>query len=465
MIIEQKKQYLIRTVIITGELLLLTTLLLLIRPLPVPDLEVDDTIFRRTSILFILSFALSSIISGQVLQHHFIRGDEILWRSLKANIIFFCLSILILAMLKSPLLHWQFLLPLFSTQILFNFLFRTLMRWIVKRFRSRNSERKGALLVGNPNGMKAIVYAMDKDPSTGYTMLGYFAEEPDNCKEFAHLYKGTLDELDAYLEKHHEDVNELFCTLPSAETERIKRIIHFCENNVIRFIGIPTTYDFIRHRATTLSIDGSPAIILREAPLESIDNRFIKRTFDIAFSLIFLFTAFPLILLVFIPWIKLSSPGPVFFKQKRSGLNGKEFMCYKFRSMRVNAQADKLQATENDPRKTTVGNFMRKTNIDELPQFINVLRGDMSIVGPRPHMLVHTEQYRQLIDKYMVRHFVRPGITGWAQVTGFRGETKELWQMEGRVEKDIWYIEHWSFTLDLWIIIKTIFKTGEKNAY
>lgn len=135
--------------------------------------------------------------------------------------------------------------------------------------------------------------------------------------------------------------------------------------------------------------------------------------------------------------------------------------------MRVTKDSDKVQATLNDPRKTRLGNFMRKTSIDELPQFINVLLGDMSVVGPRPHMLKHTEEYSKLIDKYMVRHLVKPGITGWAQVTGFRGETKELWQMEGRVERDIWYLEHWTFMLDLYIIYKTVKNAvkGEKEAY
>lgn len=148
-------------------------------------------------------------------------------------------------------------------------------------------------------------------------------------------------------------------------------------------------------------------------------------------------------------------------------MNGKEFKCYKFRSMHINKDADKIQATENDPRKFAFGNIMRKMNIDELPQFWNVLIGTMSIVGPRPHMLLHTETYAKLIDKYMVRHFVKPGVTGWAQVTGFRGETKELWQMEERVKRDIWYIENWSIWLDLRIIWRTAKQLviHDENAY
>lgn len=178
-----------------------------------------------------------------------------------------------------------------------------------------------------------------------------------------------------------------------------------------------------------------------------------------------------LLMLPFIPIIALiikwQSPGPIFFTQDRTGLNGKTFRCYKFRSMHINNDADMQQATLDDPRKFPFGNFMRKCNIDEFPQFFNVLKGDMSIVGPRPHMLYHTEVYSELIDKYMVRHFSKPGVTGWAQVTGFRGETKELWQMEERIRRDIWYIENWSFWLDLRIIGLTfvsLFKP-DKKAY
>ena len=146
---------------------------------------------------------------------------------------------------------------------------------------------------------------------------------------------------------------------------------------------------------------------------------------------------------------------------------GREFNCLKFRTMRVNNESDKLQATKGDPRITRIGEFLRKTSLDELPQFINVFKGEMSVVGPRPHILKHTKDYSAIIDKYMVRHFIKPGLTGWAQVNGYRGETKELWQMEGRVSRDIWYIEHWTFMLDLYIIYKTVYNAvhGEKEAY
>ena len=193
----------------------------------------------------------------------------------------------------------------------------------------------------------------------------------------------------------------------------------------------------------------------------------MKRCFDIVSSLGFLLTFFPIIFIIIAPIIKLTSKGPIFFKQKRTGENGEEFSCLKFRTMNVNKDADRVQATQNDSRVTPIGAFLRKTNLDETPQFLNVLYGNMSIVGPRPHMLQHTEVYSRLIDKYMVRHYIKPGITGWAQVTGYRGETKDLSEMEGRVKQDVWYIENWTFWLDIKIIFLTAYNMikGEEKAY
>lgn len=204
-----------------------------------------------------------------------------------------------------------------------------------------------------------------------------------------------------------------------------------------------------------------------QSPLYIRYNRIIKRIFDLMVSAVVLCTLFPVIFLVVGIIIKLTSPGPIFFIQKRTGKDGKDFNCYKFRSMKVNKEADEVQATADDPRKTPFGNFIRNTSIDEIPQLINVFLGDMSLIGPRPHMVRHTEMYSRLIDNYMDRHAVKPGITGWAQVTGLRGETKELYLMEKRVEADIWYIQNWSFLLDLKIVVKT-FSTlilGDRHAY
>jgi len=236
---------------------------------------------------------------------------------------------------------------------------------------------------------------------------------------------------------------------------------------MIRFFIVPEFYRNIKKSLVMEMIETMPVLTVRREPLQAVYNRALKRSFDILFSSIVLVTLYPIMYIVIGLMIKLTSPGPVLFRQMRTGLYGKDFKCYKFRTMRVNAEADLVQAAKDDPRKTSIGDFLRRTNLDEFPQFINVFLGDMSVVGPRPHMLKHTEQYSALIDKYMIRHLVKPGITGWAQVTGYRGETRTIEQMEGRVKRDVWYIENWSFFLDLKIIVVTVLNMfkGEKNAY
>ena len=244
-------------------------------------------------------------------------------------------------------------------------------------------------------------------------------------------------------------------------------MLNFAEKHMVRFYIVPEFYRNVKKSMIMEMMESIPLLTVRVEPLQASYNRALKRCFDVLFSLCILLTVFPILYVVVGVLIKLSSPGPILFRQKRTGLYGQDFECYKFRTMRVNAEADTLQAVKNDPRKTKIGDFLRRTNLDEFPQFVNVLKGDMSVVGPRPHMLKHTEQYSALIDKYMVRHLVKPGVTGWAQVTGYRGETKTLEQMEGRVKRDVWYIENWSFLLDLKIIVVTVINMfkGEKNAY
>jgi putative colanic acid biosynthesis UDP-glucose lipid carrier transferase len=236
---------------------------------------------------------------------------------------------------------------------------------------------------------------------------------------------------------------------------------------MIHFFYVPVIFGDKRLNLAALNCSGQVLFTNHAEPLNSVGNKMVKRVFDIvcsSFVCLCMLPFMPIVALI----IKRQSPGPLFFRQERTGLNGETFYCYKFRSMHVNKDADTMQATKDDPRKFPFGNFMRKTNIDELPQFINVLKGDMSIVGPRPHMLKHTEMYHQLIDEYMVRHYCKPGITGLAQVRGYRGETKELWMMEKRVESDIEYMESWTFLMDIKICLETAFQMlfhQSKNAY
>lgn len=353
-----------------------------------------------------------------------------------------------------------------STLFLLLSLFRLTFRDILKRFRSQGKNIRYVVLVGSTSNNIEMYHELSDDPSTGYKVNGYFDDKPNPEMPSQCCYLGRPEEVQNYLKKNSY-IHYLFCCLPSHRSEIIVPIINYCENHLVHFYSVPNLHNYLHNRVYFNMMGNVPYLSLRQDPLSRTENKLLKRTFDIVFSLLFLCTLFPIILIIVTIITKLTMPGPIFFRQKRNGLNDKEFYCYKFRSMKVNAEADTLQATKDDPRKTRWGNIMRKTNIDELPQFINVLLGDMSVVGPRPHMLKHTEEYSKLINKYMVRHFVKPGITGWSQVTGYRGETKELKDMEGRVIGDIWYIEHWSFWLDIYIIYKTVRNAihGEKNAY
>ena len=344
--------------------------------------------------------------------------------------------------------------------------FRLTLRTLIKSYRKKGKNLRFVILAGSSENMQELYHEMTDQEYTGYRVTGYFDFEPNPTFPPECKYLGRPETIKDYLEANH-NTHYLFCSLASKHGALIKQIIDYCENHVVRFYSVPNIHNYLHNRVYFNMMGSVPYLSLRPDPLSRIGNKALKRAFDIVFSLTFLCTLFPIIFVVVAAITKITMPGPIFFRQKRNGLNDKEFYCYKFRSMKVNAQADTLQATKDDPRKTKWGNIMRKTNIDELPQFINVLLGDMSIVGPRPHMLKHTEEYSKLINKYMVRHLVKPGITGWSQVTGYRGETKELKDMEGRIRGDIWYIEHWSFGLDLFIIYKTVANViqGEKNAY
>ena len=356
-------------------------------------------------------------------------------------------------------------------------------RWFLKLYREAGRNTRTVTLVGSDPELIGIFRKLRDDATLGYRVLGYYGEESlgDVAMEVEKLSKrqekdrgllrrlGSMDDFLKAMEEKPDELelgDELYLCISRKERDTIRKVSRLCDHHVVRFYYVPVSVESIGLNLKREMMDDMEVFTTYENPLQNSVNRFVKRVFDTMFSMVFLVPTallFPFIYLI----IKIQSPGPIFFKQLRTGLDGKDFYCLKFRSMHVNKDADKVQATKDDPRKYPFGNFMRKANIDELPQFWNVLRGDMSIVGPRPHMLAHTEMYSQLIDKYMVRHFVKPGVTGWAQVTGFRGETKELWQMEGRVKRDIWYMEHWSIWLDIriiWLTLKT-FIVHDEHAY
>ena len=378
---------------------------------------------------------------------------------------FLVMTQMLLSYLMLRAIHFTFQLgwQLFCAAIvmlLILILLRFMERWILKYLRQKGYNTRSVTLVGSDQELQRVYHKLVSNASYGYRVRNSYGVidglQPD----------GTVSDFEVQL-SHPESLqlgDEVYLCVSSKERDLIVRTASVCNHSMSKFYYVPIAEEKLDLHP--LLVDDIEVQTTYTSPLEDPMNRIFKRSVDIFLSVLFLIPTvllMPVIALI----VKRQSPGPLFFRQLRTGLDGRQFHCYKFRSMHVNKEADSRQATKDDPRKFPFGDFMRKTNIDELPQFWNVLVGDMSIVGPRPHMLVHTEQYDKLIDKYMVRHFVKPGITGWAQVTGFRGETPELWQMEGRVERDIWYIQHWSFWLDLriiWMTVKTIF-VRDKNAY
>lgn len=293
-----------------------------------------------------------------------------------------------------------------------------------------------------------------------------FCEEYENVDELSNYpVLGQISEALETCKKH--GITEIYSTIAPEHNSAIYSLMQNADQHCIRFKIVPDLGFFVKKHIHIDYLGEMPVISVRNEPLEDLGNRIKKRAFDLLVSgaviLFILVWLIPLVSLL----IWLESRGPVFFMQERTGKDNKRFGCLKFRSMRVNAGADVLQASRNDGRITRLGRFLRRTNLDEFPQFLNVFLGQMSVVGPRPHMLKHTYEYSQLIGQYMVRQFLKPGITGWAQVNGFRGETKDISQMQRRVEHDLWYMENWSLMFDLRIIFMTLLNTfkGEKNAY
>lgn len=345
---------------------------------------------------------------------------------------------------------------------------RVCERWAVKRYRLSGGNFRTVTLVGSDPELLAVYDRLVKDPTRGFKVLGYYGDETIEGNDGRLKRIGSLDEL---IQNRHTPRNiklgdDLYACISRLDSETIKRISRMCEETVTRFYYVPVSVETIGLPLKREALDDIEVFSTYENPLQNPVNRLVKRIFDIGVSSVALLCILPFLPIIAFMIKKQSPKGGVFFKQPRTGLDGKNFYCYKFRSMHPNKDESGLvQARKDDPRKFPFGDLMRKTSIDELPQFWNVLKGDMSIVGPRPHPVALNEEYVKLIDKYMVRHFVKPGVTGWAQVTGFRGETEELWQMEGRIKQDIWYMEHWSFWLDIrimWLTVKQIVMKDEQ---
>lgn len=425
----------------------------------------DNLSWESITATLIFSFITSFAIYPSAAQHRTTDIEEIISRITKTCLLFTLFAIALTAFIRpAERFPRTFFITLAITFPLALFIERLIVRKLLMYYRKRKRNLKSVILIGKNKSIIELYHTL-QNPIYGYHIAGVFFDGTCNDDEYASHKVSNGTGVFNWL-KAQEGINELYASTSGLDKSSIRQISKYCDNNLIRFYQVPSIVT--QNKDVTLTMKGNTAVISsRSEPLADPINQIIKRTFDVFVSSVFLLCIYPIIYIIIALIIKRTSPGPIYFKQERTGMNGKVFKCIKFRSMKINHDADTLQATKNDPRKYPFGDFMRKTNIDELPQIINVWKGEMSFVGPRPHMLKHTDEYSHLINKYMVRHLAKPGITGLAQVSGFRGETQYIEQMEGRIKKDIEYIENWSFWLDIRIILKTITNmiAGDKNAY
>lgn len=414
----------------------------------------DPVIF---SLFMSLGWVLLSVYSQFYEVYRYTRPINILSLIVKQSILYLLLVFAFsglyheLDIYPRPIVKYTLLCFLFIT------LFKFTIYYLLQKYRtSFGGNYRTTVILGINKKTIALEKFFNITPEYGYLHKKTF-----NFKNKDESLKNCFDYILS------ERIDEIYCSISELTNSQIADIVDFADNNLKILKFIPDSKEIYSKRLRYEYYDYIPILTLRTIPLEDSVNTIIKRGFDILFaSIVIVFILSWLTPLIAI-LIKLESKGPVFFKQSRNGFNYKEFDCYKFRSMTPNKDAHLYQATRDDERVTKVGRFLRKTSIDELPQFFNVLFGDMSVVGPRPHMVSHTTMYAKKIDKFMVRHFVKPGITGLAQISGFRGEVETDKDIIGRVKYDIFYIENWSLLLDMKIIFQTFVNAvkGDEKAY
>ena len=418
--------------------------------------------------LLILSFCVSLFMNPLMLHERRIRLRNVIWRAISQTFVSVVLFAVLLAMVYKAIPRQLLFFDALLSCVLITF-WHWAANWSVRLLRKSGHNIRHVVIIGADETAKRLYDELSYGRSfSGYNIQGFFTSLEDFTLPKGAILLGSVDDCWSWFEDHRPD--EVYCSLPPATCQNeVNRLIKLCNDNFIDFYFVPTFDGYPKRHVQVNRLGNVNIIRLREEPLNSPLAQISKRGLDFVASSMFLCLIFPFVVLfVWIGNKVTGNVGPLYFKQARTGYNGKSFMIYKFRSMKVNAEADKVQATKDDPRKTPFGDFLRRSSIDELPQFINVFKGEMSLIGPRPHMEYHTDLYSELIGNYMVRHLAKPGITGWAQVNGCRGETKTVEEMQARVDHDIWYIEHWSPLLDIEILLKTIWQVlpgHDKQAY
>lgn len=427
-----------------------------------------DPLSFRTYLLWAIVYGIIALVLGFFLNFYVPkRKKRFSFEVIKIlQIHFFSLLFLlsILFVYKEIHISRELLAIFVGLSIGFQSMFRYLVKVATRELRRKGYNKQFVLILGAGTLGKRFSNNLDQYKELGYEVIGFLDDYCTEAETEGTSYKpviGKLDDLEAILGR--VVVDEVVIALPLTAHLKYGQIIATCEKMGVRTLIIPDFFDYLPARPFFDNFAGMPLINVRSIPLDDLGNRILKRTFDIAFSLTAIVIMLPLMLLIAL-MVKLGSPGPVIFKQERVGFNRRTFHMFKFRTMKVMPEklSDTQWTVENDPRRTKLGEFLRRTSLDELPQFFNVLMGHMSVVGPRPERPYFVEQFKEEIPKYMVKHHIRPGITGLAQSKGLRGDTS----ISERVKADIFYIENWTLLFDIKIILKTIVNGFvNKNAY
>ena len=398
----------------------------------------------NSSIVFTFCWLLVEWFRDSYQVHNLLKSDRTISELLKSCVSHLTLSVFGLFAFKYDISR-LFILKFYITFIILGSTVRFIFMAYLRYLSRKGYTYKKALILGG--GPEANVFnAMIASGWTfGLKLVGLLSDEKPLVGSMPYL--GTYEDFSRVVKE--QEVNEVYWTGRLKKSTKIDEIISLCEKKMIRFHVIPEFLNYPLKNFKVYNFGGLPMMHFRHEPLESTLNRLLKRVFDVVFSVLVIILILSWLTPILAILIKLSSKGPVFFIQKRTGQNNKSFNMIKFRTMTVNFEADEKQAVENDARVTAIGRFLRRTSMDELPQFFNSFIGNMSVVGPRPHMLKHTEDYSQIIDQFMTRHYIKSGITGLAQAKGERGETKNVEDMRQRVNYDVWYLENWSLWLDI----------------
>ena len=414
-------------------------------------------------VLFILTWMVAALSSRAYHFDQFWSIKQILVTTFQAALLHTAIFVLVLTVIEYRYDNILYFVLLFGIAIVLIMHSRLLYKFIFKYFEFGSFENRKVVIVGTGSSGRSLFNFFNNEIPNGYKFMGFFDDYPSD-KIPSKFIKGKIKDLKEYCVEY--DVDEIYVAISKANEDLLTEIKQFADDNVI-YLRIAPDFSYVQEDDYQVYLyDTVPIITTRREPLGDSFNALIKRIFDVVFSLAVIVFLFPVVYTIIAIAIKIDSKGPIIFKQLRAGKKNRLFECYKFRTMYTFNQSLR-QASKGDPRITKVGKILRKTSLDELPQFFNVLIGNMSVVGPRPHIISQVDEYSKLIEKFKVRHFITPGITGYAQVNGFRGETRQTRLMAERVRYDVMYMENWSLFLDLKIIALTVWTMirGDKNAY